>query len=188
MKRSRLLIRNTLLALSGMVVLYVGINRIYAVAEPDPVQQRTSAAELAALRDFDSIEVSGDFSVEIVQQAGYSVEFVQPDSSQGDFVATRRDATLVLYGGRNPAVGRVRVAMPALKQVGAHRIPALSVSGFNGDSLSLRMESVPLVVLRNNGIRQWHIVASKGELQIDRATFGAGKVDLAGRSTLTVID
>ena len=189
MKRSRLLIRNTLLALSGMVVLYVGINRLFAVAEPPPVQQRTSATELAALRDFDAIEVSGDFSLDIVQQTGFSVEVAPPDASQGDVVATRRESTLVVRGDRNAAGGRVRVTMPVLRQVSAYRIPALSVSGFTGDGLSLLMEHVPLVVLRGNGIRQWHIVASqKGELQIDKATFSAGKVDLAGHATLTVID
>jgi hypothetical protein len=189
MKRSRLLIRNTLLALSGMVVLSVGINRLFAVAEPPPVQQRTSATELAALRDFDAIEVSGDFTLDIVQQAGFAVEVVPPDASQGVVVATMRESTLVLRGVRNAAGGRVRVAMPVLRQVSAYAVPALSVSGFNGDSLSLLMERVPLVVLRGNGIRQWHIVASqKGELQIDRATFSAGKVDLAGHATLTVVD
>ena len=80
--------------------------------------------------------------------------------------------------------------MPVLTQlVAGEEVPALTVSGFNGASLSMRLAGRPQVVLRNNAIRQWNIFASgNGELQIDKVSIGAGKVDLSGHATLTVID
>jgi hypothetical protein len=51
------------------------------------------------------------------------------------------------------------------------------------------VDTIPQVTLRNNAVRQWQIRASHvAELQMDRASIGAGKVDLAGRATLSVID
>lgn len=190
MKKSRRLIRNTILALNGMMVLYVGASRLYAFDESTQTPQRTSAAELAMLRDFTAIEVSGDFGVDVVQEPNYSVGFTPPDARQGDFVASVRGNTLVLEGFRNAPATRARVGMPVLTQlVAGEEVPALTVSGFNGASLSLRLTGTPQVVLRNNGVRQWHIAASEmTELQIDKASIATGKVDLEGHATLTVID
>jgi hypothetical protein len=189
MKKSKRLIRNTILALNGMMVLYVGINRLYAVSSPTQAAQRTSTAELALLRDFTAIEVNGDFSVDVVQEADYAVAFAPAAANQGDFVATLRGNTLVLHGFHNTRANRARVALPVLTHLDAELVPVLSISGFNGTSLSLQLDGTPQVILRNNGIRQWHIVASEvDELKIDKASLAAGKVDLAGRATLTAID
>ena len=189
MQKSKRLIRNTILALNGIVVLYVGINRLYAIGNPIPSVQRTSAAELAMLRDFSAIEVNGDFGVDLVQEADYSVYFTTPDTSQGNLVATVRGNTLVLSGFHNATTNRVRVALPVLTQLKASSVATLSVSGFDGESMSLRFDGTPQVILRNNGIRQWHIVVSDvGELKVDRASISSGQFDLAGQITLRVID
>jgi hypothetical protein len=188
MKKSKRLIRNTILALNGIMVLYVGVNRLYAVSSPAESAQRTSTAELTKLRDFTAIEVNGDFSVDVVQEAGYAVAFTAA-ANQGDFVASVRGNTLVLRGFHNTRNNRVRVALPLLTHLDAELVPVLSIAGFTGTSVSLQLDGTSQVILRNNGIREWHILASEvEELQIDRASFGAGKVDLAGRATLTVID
>ncbi len=189
MKKSKRLIRNTILALNGMMVLYVGVNRLYAVSDPTPTAQRTSTAELAMLRDFTAIEVTGDFSVDVVRGADYAVAYTPVDESRGEFVATVRGDTLILRGFNNTNTDRVRVALPVLTRLDAELVPALSISGFHGASASLQLDGTSQVILRNNAIRQWHIVASEvKELKIDRASLGAGKVDLAGRATLTAID
>ena len=190
MKKSRRLIRNTILALNGIVVLYVGVNRLYGSEEFTRPAQRTSASELAMLRDFTDIEVSGDFSVDVVQEASYSVGFTPSSADHGQLVANVRGNTLVLQGFRNAPATRVRVGMPALTQlVAGEDVPALTVSGFDGASLSLRLSGRPQVVLRNNAVRRWIIFAAQyGELQFDRASLSAGKVDLTGRATVAVID
>jgi hypothetical protein len=186
MKRSERLIRNTILVLAGFVVLHVGVSRLYADSSFARAAQRTSAADLAKLRDFDSIEVSGNVSVDIVQGADYSV-VLTPGSS--DVVATVRGRTLALRGSSNAPGNGVRVALPALARMNVEGVPSLSISGFTGSSVSLRLAETPHVTLRNNGVRLWHIVASEAaELRVDNASMSAGKVDLSGRVTLTVID
>ncbi|MFL6605033.1 MAG: GIN domain-containing protein [Steroidobacteraceae bacterium] len=189
MKRSERLIRNTILVLAGLVVLHVGVSRLYADSNAGHAVQRTSEADLAKLRDFSAIEVNGNLSVDVVQGAGYSVALQPADASQGDIVATVHDRTLILRGFNNTPASGVRVALPTLTQIDVHGAPALSLSGFCGGGLSLRLAETPQVTLRNNCIRQWHIVASEAaELRIDKASMSAGKVDVAGHIKLTVID
>jgi hypothetical protein len=133
--------------------------------------------------------VDGDFSLEVMQDAAWSVDFAPSDTSQGSFSATVLDHTLHLHGFRNTSAGRVRVTLPTLSELDADRVAALSVSGFAGASVSLELGTTPRVTLRNNRIRQWRIQAADvGDLQIDRTSLSDGKVDLAGRATFTVID
>lgn len=189
MRRSERLIRNTVLALFGATVLHVAFNRLYAINNPAHGAQRTPAAELAQLRDFSRIELNGDFSVEIVQDADYSVEFMAQDANRGGFSAVVHDDTLVLRGFGNPPTNQVRVEMPALTHVDSSSVAALTVSGFKGESLSMRLNETPRVILRNNTIRHLRIVSSeRSELKADRASLQSSQVDLAGRATLTVID
>ena len=189
MRRSERLIRNTLMVLAGVVVLQVGVSRLYAVDDPTAGVERTPPAVLATLRDFTAIEVEGDFALEVVRAADYSVDFTSSNPTEGRFYATVRDNTLLLGGFRNAPGSRVRVVLPELKKLNAGRVQALSVSGFDGASLSLEADTIPRVTLRNNSIRRWQIRADRVvDLEIDRASLSAGKVDLAGRATLTVIE
>jgi hypothetical protein len=151
--------------------------------------ERTPPAALATLRDFSAIEVEGDFTLDVAQGADFLVDFTSPKPTEGRFYATVRDNTLLLGGFRNAPGARVRVVLPELLRLNAGRVQALSVSGFGGNRLSLEMDTIARVTLRNNTIRQWQIRAnSVADLQIDRTSLGAGKVDLAGRATLTVND
>lgn len=181
--------RNTVVVLAGAVVLHLGASRLYADDDRTAGMERTPPAELATLRDFSIIEVEGDFSLEVVKGADYSVAFTPSDGSAGRFYATVRDDTLQLGGFRNAPGSVVRVALPELKKLNAGRVRALAVSGFDGASLTLEVDTIPQVTLRNNSVRQWQIRANKvTDLQIDRTSIGAGKVDLSGRAVLTVIE
>ena len=181
--------RNTVVVLAGLVVLHLGAGRLYADDDHVAGVERTPPAELATLRDFTTIEVEGDFSLDVVQGADYSVAFTPSDASEGRFYAAVRGNKLVLGGFRNAPGSVVRVALPELKKLNAGRVKTLSVSGFDGASLSLAVDTIPQVTLRNNSVREWQIRANRvADLQIDRASIGAGKVDLAGRAMLTVIE
>jgi hypothetical protein len=150
---------------------------------------RTPPAVLASLRDFTAIEVEGDFALDVERAAEFGVDFRSPDPAAGRFYATVRDNTLLLGGFGNAPGSRVRVVLPDLRKLNAGRLHSLSVSGFEGATLSLIADTIPRVTLRNNGVREWQIRANHVvDLQIDRASLSAGKVDLAGRATLTVID
>ena len=188
MKKSRRLIRNTILTLGGVMVLYVGVNRLYAVDESAKPFQGTSAAELALLRDFSVIEASGDLSVEVVQQADYSVTYT-PAGEPQRLVAIKRDNTLVLHAVSRLPPTHVKVGMPSLAMLVAHETPALTISGFDGATLSLRLTGKPQVKLQNNSVRLWRVFASdSSELIFDKASLDAGKLDLAGRATVTVVE
>jgi hypothetical protein len=189
MKRSERLIRSTIVGLTGLMVLYVGISRLSAGSTPAHATGQTSVAELARLRDFSAIQVDGNFSLDVVQDAAWSVAFAPSEPGQGSFYAAVHDNTLVLHGFRNTPASRVTVTLPALSKLAAHKVTALSVSGFAGANLSLELGTTARVTLRNNSIRQWHIDAAHvGDLRLDRASIGAGRVDLAGRANFTVID
>jgi hypothetical protein len=124
-----------------------------------------------------------------VQDPTYAVDFLPSAPNQGSVFATVRDNTLVLRSFRNGSASRVRVALPALAKLNADGVTELSVSGFSGATLSLELSTTAQVTLRNNTIRQWRVDADGvRDLRIDRATFGAGRLDLAGRATLTIID
>ena len=181
MKRSERLMRNTIFVMAGLVVLELGVNRLSADDRTPP--------DLSTLRDFTSIEVEGDFSLDVVHDTGYSVVYAPANPSEGRFYASVRNNTLQLGGFRNEAGSRVRVTMPKLSKLNAGRVKTLTVTGFDGASLQLNMDTIPQVTLRSNAVQQWQIRADHvADLQIDRASMGAGKVDLAGRATLSVID
>jgi hypothetical protein len=187
MKRNERLIWSTLVGLAGLMVLYVAASRLYAGNRP--AAQSMSAAELATLRDFSIIQVDGDFSVNIVRGASYSVDFTSPDVAQGAFSATVRDKKLVLYGSRNAPGSRVRVVSPELTKLTADNAFEISISGFGGAHVTMKLDRIPRMTLRNNSIRYWHIDAGHlHDLKIDRASFSAGKVGLTGHATLTLID
>jgi hypothetical protein len=180
--------RNTILVMAGLVVMQLGVTRLSADDQVANVN-RTTPAELATLRDFTSMEVEGDFILDVVRDTGYSVAFTPADANEGRFYATVRNNTLRLGGFQNAAGGRVRVTMPELRKLNAGRVKKLTVTGFDGASVLLEVDTIPQVTLRSNAVQQWQIRADHvDELQIDRASMGAGKVDLAGRITLSVID
>ncbi len=187
MQKSKRLIRHTIFALNAIAVLYVGMNRLYATGQPSV--QRTPATELATLRDFSSIEVDGDFHVDIAQGANYSVAFTAADASEGNFVAEVRGRTLVLHGSQNAGANRVSVALPELTQLQATDVSSVAISGFGGEQVSLRLDGTPQVVLRDNHISRWHIAAvDVGELTVDQASIAAARFDLDGDVTLRVAD
>jgi hypothetical protein len=186
-EKSKRLIRYTIVALSGIAVSYVGINRLYAISSP--LAQRTPAAELATLHDFSEIEMNGDFGVDIVQGASYAVAFTASPDGRGNFVATMYGETLVLRGYGNASANRVRVALPALKHLEASDVTSLLISGFEGKDVSLRLTDAGQVLLRNNNIHRWHISAADvGELGIDRTSIASGQFDLVGNVTLKALD
>jgi hypothetical protein len=191
-KRSERLIRGTIVALAVLTVGYVAAVRLQAAARPEGTPVRTSSADLAALRDFKGLQLNGDFSVEIVQGAEYSVTFAPAAESRGDLHAAMRGQTLELRGYGNTRESRVRIAMPGIERLDAENIPELTVSGFRAEAVAVQTEGVGQVTLRNNAVREWRVVGAgtKGAVvQVDRATLdGAAKVDVVGRVALAPIE
>ena len=118
MKKSRRYLLGTLATLLVIPVALVAANRILE-SQVEPVSViRTASADLGALRDFDRIEIRGDFRVEIVYQQEHSVDYMPVGTDQGDFIATRVDDLLLIRGGGHLADGHLG------RRVGSRRLPA----------------------------------------------------------------
>ncbi|MES2605796.1 MAG: hypothetical protein V4603_12730 [Pseudomonadota bacterium] len=186
MKRSTRRILLTILALNGVIVLYTVIGRLTAInAEPRPT--RTPAEQLAELRDFTIIRGEGDFSLEVVQQADFSVEFTPAGASTGSLRTFRRNNELVIFGQNNPPDGKLRIGLPVLEEV-TMETASITISGFAGEKLLVRGEGVPQIVLLNNDIEQWSVTAGgRSEVQVDQTTMANGKIRMLGQGVISVI-
>src|SRR5690606_14648709 len=106
-----------------------------------PAPERPTAAELAALRDFDAITVRGDFMLEIASGPQYTVSYAPLPGNRGFLRASVADGRLNLVGYGNRTIntaGAVRITMPALTSVDAESLYSLAIRDFDSDTLSLR--------------------------------------------------
>jgi hypothetical protein len=190
MKNSKRLLVGTVGALYALMALYVGANRLWALddAREPFAPQRTSAAELAALRDFDEIEIESDFSVEVVQQAEYSIEAFGMAADNGDLLARVENGVLLVRGYGNPDGARLRITMPELVKFDTGFSQEVSISGFSGEALEIQVSTGQTVELLDNDIEALQIrTFDVPEVRLDRASFANG-LRYSGRARLSIID
>lgn len=197
MKQSKRLLIGTILGLYGVMMIHTALSRVFVDETQDgPVElRRTSAEQLATLRDFDEVDAQGDFSLELVQQANYSVEVIRAADAPGELVARVTSGVLQLRGYGNPASVRVRIGTPQLEDLETDFAPLLSISGFTSDSLDIqvgtRSGTDQRVELRNNDIEDLRLrifdMTNSVEVQIDRRSFGDG-IDIAGSARVTILE
>jgi hypothetical protein len=192
MKKSKRYIGGTILAGYAGMVLFIGLNRLYVANVPEPLPERTSAAELAGLRNFTAVEVRGDFSLELVREADYSVNYVPLSDTRGQFLAALQGSTLVLTGFGNRTQldsARVRVGMPELLSLEASSAPTLLLADFAGETMDLRLTVIGTVTLRNNSTTNLRVVASGvRELQLDAISFAGSELRITGNTAVTQVD
>lgn len=157
MKTSRRLLFGTFAVLLAAPVVLVAYGRISGagILYELPAPERPTAAELAALRDFDTITVRGDFMLEIASAPDYSISYAPLTGNRGFLRASVADGTLNLlgYGNRTATTaGTVRITMPALADIDAESLYSLAVRDFDSDMLSLRATGVQQLALENNRI------------------------------------
>lgn len=197
MKPSRRLLVRTIGTLYALMVLHTAASRAFVEERDDGsfVPRRTSVEQLAALRDFDEIHVEADFSVEVVQQADYSVEIIGAVENRGDVLARVEGDSLWLYGYGSPDGVRVRIGLPELQDLSTDFSPLLSVSGFRGDALGIRVGTRPgriqRLELRDLDIEDLQIRVldntSSVDVQLDQATFANG-LDIRGSARVTIAE
>ncbi len=101
MKTSRRFLLGTLLVLMAVpvgLVAYSRVNGLGTVEQTEP--RRTSDAELAALRDYTSVLVRGDFVLEIERSSDYRLSYEPVVEGNDFFIFNARvtNATLVIEG------------------------------------------------------------------------------------------
>jgi hypothetical protein len=179
MKTSKRYLYGTLLACLAVPVLIVFYSRFLAPAREAYVPERTPAAELAALRDFTSIVVEGDFALEITEAANYAFTYEAPAESRGELVATVEDGVLRVrgFGNRSDVGGspsRVRIAAPELSSIDVSYTPSLRISGLSVESLALRALQIRAMTVADNTI---------GNLQV--RSIVNGPVEFEGNTIMT---
>ena len=192
MKKSRRYLRATILTLLAIQVLYVGLNRLYAVTTPAPAPARTPVADLAALRNFTAIEVRGDFNLELMQQSDYALEYVPLSAAHGEFSAKVEADTLILSGfGNRSAVNTalVRIGLPALRRLDVSFSPAVTLLNFSGDRLDLQLTAIEVVTLKDNNIEHLRMKAlGVREVNLDEDSFRRSKLHIAGETSINITD
>jgi len=185
MKTSRRLLLGTFVTLLVAPVVLVAYSRIsgdgYLSELPPP--ERTSSAELAALRDFTSINVRGDFNLEVVSAPDYAVDYTPLPQGRGFFRASVADGTLTIegYGNRTEfGTATVRVALPELSEMDAESLPALTVQNFDSESLTLRAFNVGDVSITNNRIGALQMQTQVRSIAFRGNTIGSSDVRTVG--------
>lgn len=190
MKRSRRLLLGTFLALLGAPVLLVAYSRISGegVLSELPAPERVSPEALAALRDFDAIEVRGDFALDVSSAADYAVEYAPLPQQRSFFRASVNDRTLTIesYGNRTETgVGTVRIALPELGRIDAESLTALTVRDIDSENVEIRILGPTEVVVADNRIGTLRMETQVRSIEFHGNTIGISEVRTLGTRITT---
>jgi hypothetical protein len=185
MKTSRRLLFGTLLVILAAPVAVVAFSRVSGTGMRElPTPERTSPSELAALRDYAAIEISGDFSLEIVQADTYSITYTPLQDNRGNFTASVQDGILHVEGFGNRtefANGSVRIGLPDLDRLEAGFVREIAIRNFAGDTLEVKIDFSEELVLDNNRMDVLQLELQRAGLVDMRGnTFGSTRVSHFG--------
>jgi len=197
-------IRNTVIALYGAVVLFIGANSLYvakldtapswlrstlslgltAHAKSQPRPELTDV-DLASLRDFSRLIVEGDITVEIVGADAYKVTFTTPGSNRlrawhnGDVLRVEAES-----GGAAGATV-LRIEMPELKSLYIKDAKQLILRDVRSAELNVIATNVRAASLQQNRVARWKFYSSEPlEALVDKATLTAGSMQTTGNLTI----
>jgi hypothetical protein len=190
MKTSRRLLLGTFLALLAVPVILVAFSRISGRGSLSelPALESVTREQLAALRDFDEIEVRGDFALEVVSAPDYAVEYTPVPQQRGFFRASVNEGILTIesYGNRTElAVGTVRIALPALRRIDAESLAGLTVRDFASDSLEIRAFAADDLVIADNRIGVLRMETQVRSIEFRGNTIGNSEVRTLGTRITT---
>jgi hypothetical protein len=190
MKTSRRLLFGTFVVLLAAPVVLVAFSRMSGTGLRElPPPERTPAAELATLRDFTRIDVSGDFELEVLRANSWTIDYTPLSAGRGNFKATVVDGTLTIegFGNRSElARGVVRIGMPALEALHGGFIQALAISNFDGAALEVNIEFTEQLELENNRLGTLQVdLQQAGLVNLRGNTFGSSRVTHFGTTITT---
>jgi hypothetical protein len=199
-------IRNTVLALCAAAALFFGVNRLFAAVVHSGAPQwlanatslglaswaktRSKARYLAdlALRDFTRLHVAGRFSVEIIGAPQYQLSFTTAEGRPLPLDVRQKDDQLWLTGfarGDAAATAVLRIETPALAQLDARKLTGLTLRGLQSPQLAVDLNEVPTARLLENKVAHWTLHSdASAEVQVDKATLAAGKLQTSGDLTI----
>ncbi len=200
-------LRNTVFGLYGATALFVGLNRLYASTpaqtpqwlrstmtlglttheEPEPVPAM-QPEDLAALRNFSRIRVSGDFIVEIVGASTYKVSFTPAAGGKAEIHARQVEDLLSLRAADDDEEGGkgvLRIEMPMLVRLSAQDVSELTLRGLQAEEVSVSLHNVARARLQQNKVAHWKLYSSEPmEIPVDAATLAAGSLQTQGNLSI----
>jgi len=199
MNPGKRLLRNTILALWGWAAAYVGVTRLYGATDADtapwlrtalslglrPAQrsQRPPDVDLATVRDFTHVNVSGRFNVEIVGGMEFKVVLTSDAGEAPKYHAWRDKEMLRIWeenDQKGPAVATLHIEVPTLARISINA-SRLTVRGVKAADLALVGHGLESARLQQNEVANWRIFSGTHmEVQMDDSTFAAGGVRANG--------
>jgi len=199
MNEGKRLLRNTVFSLWGAAALYVGATRLYATTDADTApwvrnalslglrqtkpSERPADIDLATVRDFTHVSVSGRFNVEIVGGAEYKVVVTPEAGQEMKYHAWRDDETLRIWQegeNKGAALATLHIEVPTLARLSINA-SHLTVRGIKAPELALVGYGLESAVLQQNEVASWRMFSGENrEVRMDDATFAAGSVKANG--------
>jgi hypothetical protein len=181
MKTSRRLLFGTFAVLLAAPVVLVAYSRVSGTGFRElPPPERTAPAEIAALRDFTAIEITGDFELEIVRADFFAVEYTPVAEDRGNFNAAVRNGRLEIegFGNRtNVAQGSVRISMPDLDALNVGYVPIMAVRNFQGDTFEASINYTDELTLENNQFDSFELeLTQAGIVEMRGNSFGSSRI------------
>lgn len=191
MKTSRRLLLGTFLAILAVPVAFTAYSRLAGTGSTTelPPPERTPVAELATLRDFDTVEISGDLGVELVASQDYFIDFTPLNDRRGNFTAQVQDGRLQIeaFGNRTETTAAtVRIGMPSLRELDAEFLNSLTIRDFDVEDMNIDLAvAVAGLVLQDNRIGVLDLTLQRGDIEFRNNMIGTSRITQFGNTITT---
>ncbi len=189
MKLSQRYLRGTFYALAVTAVLSVVFNRLFMPVSVRTERARTSAAELATMRDFDSVTFEGDIDLTVRQQPAFALEYQPLSPVRGQFFVSMQGRTLVIfaYDNRGPdeknATSLV-IGVPQLTRLQVHSSGTVAIEDFAEGQPAIRINGDADLALRHNTAALEVDLFGVRKAQLDALSHGHTKLHIVGSTVI----
>lgn len=136
------------------------------------------------LRDFDAIEISGAYELDVIVGEDFSVELSGPSEEMARVEATLKDGALVLGAKKRIKGGhksvKAVVTMPALGRIAVSGVADADVSGVNSERFKLDLSGVGEVNVAGECATLYVRVSGVGEVDAQSLQCRSVDVKVAG--------
>lgn len=214
MKQGKRYLRNTVLGVFAATAGVIALNRLHLMTHAAGTPKWWHSAstlglieqvkresmefkepDLAALRDFHEISVSGNLDVEIIGASAYRVAFT-PGTGTGARLRTNLTAGVlrILQDPDDAKVaGTLTIETPALTELRVSDLSRLQLRGLQGQTIKVTLDDIGSVSLKQNQVAHWQLVAYADDekpatVQADQATLSAGNLQVRGNLQIRQVD
>ncbi len=191
MKTSNKVLIIAIVIILGLVAVFVLTTKALVGNVAKKVDPGPQAAKTYDFSDFSEVSISGAWKVEIVQSSTYAVEVHAPENTMNMVSVAKNGGKLAISLEKITNLGFTRMSatihLPSLKSLEAYGGSKITFSGFNEETLNIKIEGASDVEGEKNTIQNLFLKgagASKVDLKespvtnADVRVEGAGSVEL----------